>query len=115
MMLCVAFSLYSDTSPTLDLATLSMMKTANGEKIKIIETVAPRWQELGAQMKFDKVGTKLDIIKAKHNDPKDCSREMFQYWLRGSGVRPCSWKKLIELLQECDFELLADQVREAVH
>jgi hypothetical protein len=88
-----------------------MMKTAEGKKIKIISTVASRWQELGDQLEFDKFGSKLDAIQTKNRgDPEACCREMFQHWLKGSGVRPCSWRKLIELLEDCDFEVLAGQV-----
>ena len=88
-----------------------MLKTAEGKKIKIISTVAPRWKALGDLMEFDEFGSKLDTIKIKNlGDPEECCREMFQLWLKGSGVRPCSWRKLIELLEDCDFEVLAGQV-----
>ena len=88
-----------------------MLKTAEGKKVKIISTVASRWRILGDQLEFDKFGSKLDTIKTKNNnDPEECCYEMFQHWLKGSGVRPCSWRKLIELLKDCDFEMLAGQV-----
>ena len=88
-----------------------MMKTAEGKKIKIISTVASRWQELGDQIEFDEFGAKLDAIKTKNqSDPEACCREMFQHWLKGNGIRPCSWCKLIELLEDCDFDALAEQV-----
>ena len=90
------------------------MKTAEGKKIRIISAVAPRWQELGDQLEFDEFGAKLDAIKTKNNnDPEVCCREMFQHWLKGNGVKPCSWRKLIELLEDCDFGVLAEQVRAA--
>jgi hypothetical protein len=88
-----------------------MMKTKEGKRIKIIETVAWNWKALGDQLEFDEFGSKLNTIEAKNNnDPEACCREMFQHWLKGSGVRPCSWRKLIELLEDCDFEVLAGQV-----
>ena len=99
----------TDATPTLK--NLSMMKTAEGNKIRIISTVAPKWKVLGDQLEFDEFGSKLDAIKTKNNnDPEECCREMFQHWLKGSGVRPCSWRKLIELLEDCDFDALAEQV-----
>jgi hypothetical protein len=104
------YTSYTDASPTLK--KLFMMKTKEGMRIKIIETVAPKWKTLGFQLEFDEFGSKLDTIKAKNNnDPEECCREMFQHWLKGSGVRPCSWRKLIELLEDCDFEVLAGQVK----
>ena len=88
-----------------------MLKTKEGMKIRIISTVASRWQELGDQLEFDELGSKLDTIETKNrSNPEACCREMFQLWLKGSGVRPCSWRKLIELLEDCDFEVLAGQV-----
>ena len=87
------------------------MIKAEGKKIKIIETVAPKWQKLGDQFEFDECGSKLESIKTKNlGDPELCCREMLQHWLKGNGVRPCSWHKLVELLKDCDFEVLAEQV-----
>ena len=86
----------------------------SGKKIRIIETVTPKWQRLGDQLEFDKSGTKLAVIKATHsNDPEACCRDMFQHWLNGNGVKPCSWRKLIELLEDCDLEELAAEVQSA--
>ena len=88
-----------------------MLKTREGKKINIISAVASKWRALGDQLEFDEFGSKLDAIKSKNlGDPEECCREMFQLWLKGSGVRPCSWRKLIELLEDCDFEVLAGQV-----
>ena len=88
-----------------------MIKTADGKKIRIISTVASKWQELGDQLEFDEFGAKLDAIKTKnHENPEACCREMFQHWLKGNGVKPCSWRSVIELLEDCDFEVLAGQV-----
>ena len=91
-----------------------MLRTAEGQKIKVIESVAPLWQSLGDLLEFDSSGSKLRLIKATHpDDPKACCRDMFQHWLIGNGVRPCSWRKLIELLEDCDLDDLAAGVRSA--
>ena len=39
---------------------------------------------------------------------------MFRHWLNGNGVRPCSWRKLIELLEDCDHEVLAKEIRDVL-
>ena len=63
-------------------------------------------------MDFDETGTQLDIIRDKyHGDPEVCCREMFQYWLKGNGVKPQTWHKLVELIGDCDQEVLADELR----
>ena len=88
------------------------MKTREGTKINILSAVTLRWQELGEQLEFDEFGEQLDHIKTrKKGNPEACCREMFQHWLKGNGVRPCSWRQLIELLEYCDFIELAGQVR----
>ena len=105
------YLLHTDLDGTPTLKNLSILKTSEGKRLKIISAVASRWQALGDQLEFDGFGAKLDAIKIKnHGDPEACCREMFQHWLKGSGVRPCSWRKLIELLKDCDFEVLAGQV-----
>ena len=108
----IGMNFSTDIEATPTLKNLSMMKIEEGKKIKIISAVASRWQELGDQLEFDAFGAKLDAIKTKNlGDPEACCREMFQHWLKGNGVRPCSWRKLIELLEDYDFEVLAQQVR----
>ena len=108
----ILYHTHTDATPTL--GKLSVLKTAAGKKIKIIESVAPLWQSLGDQLEFDSCGSKLGLIKATHpTDPKACCRDMFQHWLNGNGVRPCSWRKLIELLEDCDLDDLAAEVRSA--
>ena len=108
----IKFNIDLDATPTL--GRLSVLRTAEGKKIKIIEAVAPRWQTLGDQLEFDSRGIKLGLIKATHpTDLIACCREMFQHWLNGHGVRPCSWHKLIELLEDCDLAELAKEVHSA--
>ena len=52
-------------------------------------------------------GTQLTIINKKyHRDPEACSREM--------GVKPCSGHTLIELLEVCDQQALAEKIQEAL-
>ena len=89
-----------------------MLTTAEGKKIKIIEAVAPQWLILGDLLEFDGRGNKLESIRVTHpSNPLTCCRDMFQHWLAGHGVRPCSWRKLIELLEDCDLAELAKQVQ----
>ena len=105
---------FTAIKPTL--AQLKMMKTTTGEKIKIIESVAPQWQELGDLLDFDPEGRTLDLIEA-NNQQKGCvacCREMFVSWLKGKG-REATWEVLIELLDDIDQSELAEQVKSALH
>ena len=98
------------------LAQLKIMKTTTGEKIKIIESVAPQWKELGDLLDFDPEGRTLELIEANHQQKGHvaCCREMFVTWLKGKG-REATWEVLIELLGDIDQSELAKQVKTALH
>jgi len=97
------------------LAQLKVMKTTTGEKIKIIESVAPQWKELGDLLDFDPEGRTLELIEAnQQRDHVACCREMFVYWLRGKG-REATWEVLIELLADIDQSELAKKVETTLH
>ena len=102
----------SDAEPTL--TELYQLKSVDG-KVQVIKRVAPCWYDLGILFNFDKSGTQLEIIKAEYrNEPVPCCRAMFQYWLKGNGRGPHSWRTLIELLEDSDLEVLAREVRNAL-
>ena len=75
------------------LAQLKVMKTTTGEKIKIIESVAPKWKELGDLPGFDPEGQTLELIEAINQlkGPVACCQEMFATWLKGKG-REATWE-----------------------
>jgi hypothetical protein len=39
---------------------------------------------------------------------------MMQTWLRGMGRKPATLKLLVEILEECNLIVLAEQVKEAM-
>ena len=97
------------------LAQLTIMKNATGEKIKIIESVAPQWKQLGDLLDFDPEGRTLELIEA-NNQLKGhvaCCREMFITWLKGKG-KEVTWEVLIELLEDIDQSELAKKVNTAL-
>ena len=101
---------FSDSKPTI--AKLSLLKTPDGKKIQVIKRLAAHWRQIGDLMDFDETGLQLDIIREKYpRDPELCCREMFQYWLKGNGVKPQTWCKLIELIDDCDQEVLAEELK----
>ena len=109
---------HSHTYPidtTLTLAKLSVLRTAGGKRVFIIKRLSSHWRNLGVLLDFDESGTQLDIIKKKHpSDPEACCRVMFQHWLKGNGVRPSSWRTLIELLEDCAQQVLAQEIQDAL-
>ena len=104
--------MHSDAKPTL--ANLRLLRTAQGKKIKIIERVSPFWQTIGDQLDFDDRGSKLALIKAEYpTNPVACCRAMFQHWLSGNGLTPCSWRTFIDLLNDLDEAVLAQDIQSA--
>ena len=98
------------------LTQLTRMNTRTGEKIKIIESVALQWKELGDLLDFDPEGRTLELIEA-NNQLKGvvaCCREMFVTWLKGNG-REATWGVLIELLDDSNQSELAKKIKTALH
>ena len=97
------------------MAKLSLLKTQTGKKIKIIKRLSPYWKDLGYLLEFDDNGTEISVIEKRHHgDPDECCTAMFHYWLKGNGVKPHSWRKLIELIDDCDQQELADEIQDAL-
>ena len=104
----LAFTLV-DKRPTIGQLQLLCI---SGRKIEIIKTLAPRWQHFGNLLSFDSVGRNIDLIRARHpGDPESGCKEMFQMWLRGSGVGPATWRTLAQLLEDFEHKTLAADVR----
>ena len=97
------------------LTQLTRMKTTTGEKIKIIESVALQWKELGALLDFDPEGQTLKLIEANNQlrGPIASCQEMFVTWLQGKGIE-ATWEVLIELLDDIDQSELAKRVATAL-
>ena len=95
------------------LAQLRVMRTADGQKIQIVKTVASQWRDIGDLLDFDASGETLQQIQADEGQRgvESCCRSMFQHWLQGNGVRPASWPTLLEILEDSQFVSLAADVR----
>ena len=83
-----------------------------GKDIKIIERASEKFQEIGTELLDDKHGSKVANIKSKTNGNVDAMREIFGQWLREDTQR--SWGKLVQCLQKCDCEALADEIDHAL-
>ena len=91
------------------------MKTSTGEKIYIIQSVAPKWKELGGLLDFDHEGRTLQLIEADYQQKghSTCCQEMFRLWLEGKGKK-ATWETLIELLGDIGQSELAKQIKTAL-
>ena len=98
------------------LAKLSCLRPSQGKKVNTIERIAHRWKYLGDMLNFDDLGSKLTNIEADHRGHSEaCCRAVFQHWIQGNGVTPCSWRTLIGLLDDLDEVVLSQDIREALH
>lgn len=100
----------ADSRPTLK--QLSLMKTKTGVKIEVIKSLAPQWKQLGILLDFDTDGAQLDLIEYENGqqNPQKCCLAMIRYWMAGNGEQPATWRKLIELLRDCEKDVLAAQL-----
>ena len=93
------------------IAQLMKLTTTKGERVNIIEMIAPVWKDVGLLMDLDPNGQKVRNIEAehahKHNGLHICCREMFQLWLHSPDA---NWRNLIELLVDSEHKELAKQV-----
>ena len=92
---------------------LGRLKTKLGEKINIIQQVAPYWKDFATFLDFDVI--RMERIDTKHHrDSEACCREVMQMWLRGMGRQPATFELLEEILDDCNLTALAMQVKEAI-
>ena len=100
---------HADGEPTM--SQLQLLHNSE-RKIEIIKTIAPRWHFFGSQLNFDSDNRTINVIKEKNkNDPESACQEMFQWWLRGQGDQPVSWRTLAQLLEDSGYKKLAADIR----
>ena len=92
------------------------MKTTTGEKVQIIDSVAPQWKKLGALLDFDAEGRTLSLIEADHRQEGHfaCCQKMFMDWLKGKG-KEATWEVLLDLLVDIDQSELTRKVKNALY
>ena len=97
------------------MAQLMKLKTKKGERVNIIESVAPVWKDVGFLMDLDPEGQRIQCIDAEHAHKQNglhiCCREMFKQWLDSPDA---TWEDLIELLVDSERKQLAEQVKDAL-
>ena len=102
-----------DMKPTM--AKLMNLKTTKGERVNIIESIAPVWKDVGYLMDLDPEGRKVECIEAEHAHKQNglhiCCREMFKLWLDSPYA---TWGNLIELFVDSERRVLAEQVKDAL-
>ena len=79
--------------------------------MKIISTIAAKWEKFGILLDFDETGRILDRIAKDHpSDAERCCTQMMKEWLEGRGRQPATWATLIDLLKDADINDLTQQL-----
>ena len=76
--------------------------------MKVIEQVAPVWEQLACSLHFDSAA--IGAIDRDNHKCKLACIDMFGRWLEGSARQPVSWETLMAALRdsgERDLEKLA--------
>ena len=96
-----------DAVPTL--RQLQVLRSQN-MRVRIIQRLSSVWRVVGDLLEFDDAKL-MDIEESYPNDPQICCHAVFQHWLNGDGVRPCSWRKLIEIIDNIDQKMFAKEIK----
>ena len=106
---------YATARPKLtDKPTLAQLRklTISGVQLCIIKEVAAKWDDIAIAMDFDPTGHTQTAINKDFSTVQEKCTETFKKWLQGQGSRqPATWKKLVEILKDCDFAPLARKIK----
>ena len=94
---------------------LFLLKLPNGEELRIMEKVAPKWKKMAVSLGFDEANIKA-IEMGCHYQPEDASREMFSQWLEGVNcdLKPATWSTLVQSLMDVNLRNIARFLRNLV-
>ena len=73
----------------------------------MIDTIAPKWQDLAYALRFDSATVQAIKVDLRHSVKEAC-RDVLGKWLDGGGQRgPRTWHTLIDALNEIENTELA--------
>ena len=83
-----------------------------GRRVKIIETVAAKWEEVALALHFE--GHTIQNIRYDpHIQSIDTAcRVMLQKWLDGEGRQPVAWETLMDALIDIGFVAVVEDLQE---
>lgn len=87
------------------LSELQLLKFSDGNELRIMDTVAPKWKQVAIALDFD--GPRIEAIEmGARYMPGDACLKMFIDWL--SRGRDLTWDSLIEALKAANLTETAD-------
>ena len=87
-------------------------KEGNISCLRLYDEMAPRWKDVA-----DLIGMKTEIIGMDHrHDARECIREVMKNWMSDTQnitTYPCTWKGLLELLDDVGLGKARENLQEA--
>ena len=100
-------SLFSDSIP--DPRQLQCIEK-NGLTLRLIESVAPDWEELAIALEFEQ--HIIRTIKKDNRETEAACRAMLFQWLERKGHQPNTWRTLITALKDIQLASIADTLEQ---
>ena len=90
------------------LRQLQLLKFPDGTELRIMDKVAPKWDEVAIALGFD--GAQIETIEiGAYYQPRNACRKMFTGWLAGGhDLKPPTWDVLVQSLRAAKLTELAD-------
>ena len=86
------------------------------KKIRVIKKTSNDWEKLGDILGCEP--SDLENIRTRRREnPESCCRDVFCEWLEKGGIEtnyPMNWSGVVELLEDCDHKVLAEELKEAL-
>jgi hypothetical protein len=97
------------------LCDLDLLNLRDGRKVRIIKSVAAKWEALAVRFGFEGMII-ITIRRETFYQPDDACCKMFIRWLNGElGLKRPTWYNLIQCLEEIEeFPSLTRDIKEAI-
>jgi DNA polymerase III delta prime subunit len=78
--------------------------------INLFERISTNWKAVGTALLEDFTGDKIEIIDNDEKKTENKNRRVLQRWLKGEGRQPKTWSTLIDVLNEVELKVLAEDI-----
>ena len=90
---------------------LHELQGKDSKAIKIIDTVAPEWEELAMAMGFP--AYVISTIRRNNlRNAKGATLQILTLWLEGKSSVPVSWESLVGCLHQAEFSNVSFDIQE---
>ena len=108
IILLLVCAIYLLTGDKPQLHQLQEINTRDGRLVRVIESVAFKWEELAIALGFE--GAVIERIKMDaFYKSKNCTMSMFKEWLNAesAGYEPATWTTIIQCLIDSELAEIA--------